>query len=332
MNDMDCLADVFDGLEPFKGFVPKNNTVDAFGCLTNQDLYEYYDGDRDALGGREIETAFPTIEEGEIWFEAVNWLQAAREASGNYVMMTLGACFGAQAIGAYKALQLVNPMPSKLVLVEPEPGNFERLQQSLRENSIDPDAQWLVNNALTASCSPVIFPVGAPGSGAQNCFSTNAVDMRQLVIESVKEQGTAQQTLENVLLNNKTGLQINLVPGHEHPFVGELQFVSAISLREILGPFDYIDYLEADMQQSEITVFPPFIAQLTKKVHRIHIGTHGGEVHAALHQMFVDHGWEIIFSFAPNSKFETAIGNFETNDGVLTVRNRNLKKPSALAA
>ena len=127
-------------------------------------------------------------------------------------------------------------------------------------------------------------------------------------------------------MHNKTGLQIELVPGSEHNFVGELQFVSAISLREILGPFDYIDYLEADMQQSEIVVFPPFIEQLTKKVRRIHIGTHGGDVHQALHDMFELHGWEMIYSFAPNTKFETALCTFETDDGVLTVRNPALAR------
>ena len=326
MNDMDDLANVFEGLTPFKGFVPKNNKADAFGCLKNMDLYYSHITDREEIGGEEVETEFPEIGDGELWFEAVNWLQAAREAKGSYVMMTLGACFGAQAIGAYKAMQMVNPLPTKLVLVEPEPENFVRLTQSLRENGIDPEAHWLVNNALTATCDPVIFPVGAPGSGAQNCFSTNGVDMRKLVIDSVREAGTAQQTLENVLLNNKTGLQINLVPDSEHAFHGELQFVSAISLREILGPFDYIDYLEADMQQSEIVVFPPFIEQLTKKVHRIHIGTHGAEVHDGLLRLFEAYGWEIIFDFAPNSKFETSIGNFETNDGVLTVRNPALAK------
>jgi hypothetical protein len=95
-------------------------------------------------------------------------------------------------------------------------------------------------------------------------------------------------------------------------------------LNEILGPFDTIDYLEADIQQSEILVFPPFIDLLRRKVRRIHIGTHGKDVHSALHDLFADSGWEMIFSYEPNGHFESSLGAFETNDGVLTVRNPDL--------
>jgi hypothetical protein len=42
---------------------------------------------------------FRFIGDGEGWFEAVNWVEAAREARGRYVMITLGACYAAQAVG-----------------------------------------------------------------------------------------------------------------------------------------------------------------------------------------------------------------------------------------
>ena len=51
----------------------------------------------------------PTIEDGEGWFEAVNWIAAAHDARGSYTMVTLGACYGAQAVGSYQALQQLNP-------------------------------------------------------------------------------------------------------------------------------------------------------------------------------------------------------------------------------
>jgi hypothetical protein len=78
--------------------------------------------------------------------------------------------------------------------------------------------------------------------------------------------------------------------------MAEIKLVSAITLRELLRPFERIDYLEADIQQSEIVVFPPFIDLLRKKVRRIHIGTHGKDVHWTLHDLFAENGWEIVFS------------------------------------
>jgi hypothetical protein len=82
--------------------------------------------------------------------------------------------------------------------------------------------------------------------------------------------------------------------------------------------------LESDIQQSEILVFPPFIDLLTRKVRRIHIGTHGKDVHQSLHQLFDQNGWDIVFSYEPNAKFDSPLGKFETNDGVLTVKNPTL--------
>ena len=63
---------------------------------------------------------------------------------------------------------------------------------------------------------------------------------------------------------------------------------------------------------------------MRRKVRRLHIGTHGGDVHAALHRMFAESGWEIVFSYAPDSRHKSALGPFTTGDEVLTVRNPGL--------
>jgi hypothetical protein len=97
-----------------------------------------------------------------------------------------------------------------------------------------------------------------------------------------------------------------------------------VTLKDVLGPFDVVDYVESDIQQSEILVFPPFIDLLKRKVRRIHIGTHGATVHHTLHKLFEKTGWQIIFSYEPNATHSSALGSFETNDGVLTVRNPEL--------
>ena len=128
--------------------------------------------------------------------------------------------------------------------------------------------------------------------------------------------------LRDLVLTGRTGIDKDLVPGQG--FTAEICLLSAITLKELLGPFDHVDYVESDIQQSEILVFPPYIDLLRRKVRRIHIGTHGDDVHRDLRTLFEENGWEIIFSFPPNSTFTTDLGSFSTNDGVLTVRNPNL--------
>ena len=47
------------------------------------------------------------------------YMYVSKSGDDRYVMITLGACYAAQAVGAYRALQMLNPMPCRLVAVEP---------------------------------------------------------------------------------------------------------------------------------------------------------------------------------------------------------------------
>jgi hypothetical protein len=123
-------------------------------------------------------------------------------------------------------------------------------------------------------------------------------------------------------MNNTTGIRKDLIPGHHA--VAEIKLLSCVTLKDLVSPFELVDFLESDIQQSEILVFPPFIDVLRKKVRRILIGTHGRDVHNALHELFARNGWEIVFSYEPNATHKSALGPFVTNDGVLTVTNPDL--------
>jgi hypothetical protein len=326
MNRIEDYAAVFDGIEPFSGTVPTGYMVDFLGILTDARFREMFGVDAKTTGGAHVNTEIPTLGHGagngEDWIERVNWFAAAREARGRFVMITLGACYGAQAVGSIRALQLVNPMPYKVVAVEPVPENYAWTARHLRDNGIDPDEQWLLQTAISDRNAPVLFPVGAPGTGAQNCVSTNEAAMREVYADELIAAGRAEEALRNLLVENTTGITKALVPGHD--FMGEIKFVSAVTLRDLVGPFDVVDYLESDIQQSEIVVFPPYMDLLKRKVRRIHIGTHGKDVHWTLHDMFQQQGWDIVFSYEPNAMHDSALGPFSTNDGMLTVRNTNL--------
>jgi hypothetical protein len=121
------------------------------------------------------------------------------------------------------------------------------------------------------------------------------------------------------LLRNTTGLKKSLLPGEG--FDAEITLLSAITLDDILAPFPRVDYLEVDIQQSEILVIPPFMDLLKRKVRRIHLGTHGKDVHETLSDLFRDDGWRVVFDYEPNSSHTHRLGSFDLNDGVLTVLN-----------
>jgi hypothetical protein len=321
-NDLESRRHIFDDVTPWSGTPPAGYLVDWLGVLTDGDFRKYLGSNRDSYGGTPVQTSRPTIADGEGWFEAVNQFEAAFDARGHYVMVTLGACYGAQAVGSAVALRAVNPMPFKLVAVEPEPVNYQWTQRHFRDNGIDPDEHWLIKAAISDSNSPIFFPVGAPGSGAQNSFSTNEVGAREYYVKSLIESGRQDEALRNLLLRNTTGLTKSLLPGEG--FDAEITLLSAVTLADILAPLPFVDYLEADIQQSEILVFPPFMGLLKRKVRRVHIGTHGKDVHNALSQMFRRDGWDIVFDFEPNSSHSLPSGSFELNDGVLTVLNPDL--------
>jgi len=320
-NDLGAYADVFADIKPWSGKVPRGFLVDFWGTQTRAEYQAMFGVVPDRVGGAEEKTRVPSIADGEGWFEAVNWVAAAREARGRYVMVTLGACYGSQAVGSYRALQALNPLPYKLVAVEPDPENMAWTVQHFRDNGIDPDQQWLVQAALSDTNAPVFFPVGSPGTGAQNCFSTNELGAREAYVRELIARG-ADNALRNLLLHNSTGITKSLVPGRD--FNAEVKLLSAVTLRDILCPFAFVDYLEADIQQSEILVFPPFMELLKKKVRRVHIGTHGRDVHLSLQSLLEKDGWDIVFNYEPNSDHTSALGSFKTNDGVLTARNPHL--------
>jgi FkbM family methyltransferase len=315
-------ANVFDGIKPWDGEVPSGFFVDFLGTLTDARFRVVFGVDPASVGGTYAQTRLPIIEDGEGWFEAANWILAARTARDRYVMVTLGACYGAQAVGSCRALKLLNPMPYKLVAIEPEPENYEWVRRHMMDNDIDPDNQWLIKSAVSARNDPVLFPIGSPGSGAQNCVSTNEDRSRQIYADEIISTGRSAEVVRSLMTRNSTGIIKNLVPGSDFP--AEIQMVSAVTLQDILGPFNIVDYLESDIQQSEILVFPPFMNLVKRKVRRVHIGTHGKEVHNILLQLFERDGWDIVFNFEPNSSFSTPMGNFSTNDGVLTVVNPDL--------
>ena len=174
MNILERYADTFHGIKPWKGYVPKRFIADFLGQLIDIEfhpmLFTDPSFDADTVGGGWQETALPdlgkavTPADAEAWFEAVDWVIAAREARDRYTIISLGANYGAQAVAAQRALQAVNPLSYTLVAVEPVPDNCKWIRRHMRNNGIDPSKQWLVPLAINDRTAPLFFPSAAPAS------------------------------------------------------------------------------------------------------------------------------------------------------------------------
>ena len=159
------------GIEPWSGSAPGGPRVDFLGVRTAHEFLPLTSFPPGEKLDRQETTELPAVTDGEPWFEAVNWVEAARAARGQFTMVTLGANYGAQAVGAYAALRALNPMPCMLVAVEPVPENLDWTRRHMRDNGIDPEQHWLIGSCISDTNAPMLFPVGSPGSGAQNGFA-----------------------------------------------------------------------------------------------------------------------------------------------------------------
>jgi hypothetical protein len=330
-NDLTKYANIFDAIPPLNQAAPDGQTMDFLGIVTAR---EFLQGVAQLPGGRalyqteldEISAAAAPVlggnRNGERWFECVNWITAAQEANARFTMVSLGAFYGHQAAGSERALRLLNPMPYKLVCVEPLAEKMAWVRRHMHSNGIDPAQQWLMEAAIGDSNKPVLFPVGSPTIGGHNCIATNEASARENYLRILLAEGRGEQALSDLLLRNSTGIIRDVTHGRN--FMAEIQYVSCVTLGDVLGPFDFVDYIEADLQQSEIVVFPPWLDLLRQRVRRIHIGTHGADVHATLHRLFAESGWHIAFSYAPDGTYEAPAGSFTVGDGILTVRNPDL--------
>jgi len=231
INNFERYLDIFDGMEPYSEYVDRGFSIDFVGQRTDAKFWTTLDRDPQLVGGCNAQTTLPKLADGEEWFEYFNWVAAAREARGSYVMMTLGSCFGLQVVGSYLTLQALNPLPAMLVAVDGVPENIEMTRQHFRNNGIDPEEHWLVEAALSGDNKPVLFPVGSPGSGAQNCTETNSEAARMAILELARRNGNVEHLAQNLLLRNSTDLTIDLVPNSDCGFTGEIAFVSRPKLK-----------------------------------------------------------------------------------------------------
>lgn len=320
LNDLGPAIDRLAAIEPWKGIPADGAFPNFLGVQTAWEFVEKHAPSNVQLNakgvGHPVATEAPTVSDGEAFFEFASIEAAVSAARDRFIMVELGGGFGARTVDAHAALQRLNPMPSQYVVVEAEPTHFEWVKRHMQANGIDPAEHWLLNAFVSDKSHPLLFMIG---SGLYYNTAVTPQDIEN-VVEQVEQMGASSTVLGNVLRSGRCGVQETYSSdAGDHQF--EFGFVSALTLPDILGPLPHVDLMDVDVQGAETTIFLPALEQLDRKVHRLHIGTHGAPVHELLLELFEKMGWRCVYSYAGRSEHDTDWGHFKTSDGILHVVN-----------
>ncbi len=321
MDTLEETVRAFAGTEPWQGDVPKGCFPNFLGVMTELAFVADYAPSNHLLpvNGRANNTAAPCFDDGEIFFEQAAVHKAVAAARNQFTMIELGGGYAARTVDAHAALQRHNPLPCHFVVVEAEPTHFQWAQQHMRTNGIDPEVHWLINALVGIDNRPRVFMLGEGFYG--NGIAADE-DVKQLVANLQGDISPAQ-VLQNLLLEGRCGVQqpYSVADGIRHFDFG---FVSSMPLRDILQPLECVDLMDVDIQGGEREVLPGAMDAINRKVKRIHLATHGAELHQDMWDLFFEHGWLCETDYAPNSQHQSDWGRFENNDGILDLVNLSL--------
>ena len=316
-KNLACGKGLFADIEPWRGLAPAGHMCNFLGVVRPPGV-----GVDPGVPARAVAPELPTLRWGEGYYEWVTIHRAVTAAATRFTAVSLGAHFGGPLVNAAALLRRLRPgVRFKLVAVEGDPSMCALAAAHFRDNGIDPDDQAIVNAVVAPDNRPVPFTVSDVRTGSNVAFhgQTERRYIADLVVRNKLEVAVAT----GLLLDGTTGLTTRL-PGTE--IACEIAMASAVTVADVLGPLGVVDSLEIDIQSSEAVVLPPAIALLDRKVRRIHLGTHGGDVHVAMRGLFHDHGWEIESDLLPETTYAMPEGSFRTQDGVLGLSNPRLRR------
>ena len=289
---------VFADIPRWHGVVPSGYMVDFLGVKIRRKYGEKMPGV--TFGPQKAMAHEPLLPPfDEEYFEWIDVIEAVKAAKNQFVMVELGAGYGRWLVRAVAALRRLNPMPYKLTAVEPEPTHFEWLKKHLRDNGIDPAEHQLFKAAVNSTGERVRFYVGNPSGWYGQAIATGSTG-------TLKQRVAAwASTVLRRRLSGKDEI-VNIV------------WVKAVTLDQILTKHDRVDLIDLDVQGAELDVLSAAIEPLSRKVKRLHIGTHSAEIEEGLRKLFSSHGWDNVNDYRCQSLQQTPYGEIEFQDGVQT--------------
>jgi len=292
---------VFSRFAIFTGEAQNNFEIDFLGCKIRHEFW--FSSLRTGVPQR----SYPPFDEE--YFEWIDLLESVVQARKTYTMVELGAGFGRWSARAANAIRQHNGLPFHLVPVEAEPTHFAWLSQHLADNGIAPEDHTLIHAAVTDQPGEVLFYVGMPG-----------------LIENAANEWYGQSIIKD---HEKPKIRFTDSKGShlvEHQSGWRSVSVRAIPLSAVLADLDRVDLVDMDVQGEEYKVVAAAIHEITAKVQRLHIGTHGHDIEQELRRLLSAFKWKCSADYPCCTVSSTPWGPISFQDGVQSWINSELRE------
>ncbi len=235
---------------------------------------------------------FPAL--NEELFEWIDLLEAVNSARGRFTMLELGAGFGRWGIrGALAAKQRGIPH-IRARFVEGEPQHVRWIRDALALNGLNDIDASIVEAAASYAGQPIPFVVAMQDHDAGSWYG-----------QSVGPAAGLNPT-ERTYFGHRV---------HELSW-GDAIYVHTVTFEELAAGLDLIDFVDMDLQGAELELIENAADLFSRKVRRVHIGTHGSEIEDKLRWIFQSEGWTPQWDFPLQTRVETEFGPVLFNDGV----------------
>jgi hypothetical protein len=280
---------IFDHFHPYRGPLPPEFYLDYLGAKTRADYGEW----NAPWAMDHYRSPPPPIDEE--YFEWIDVLQAVLDAGDIFTMLELGAGYGRWSVrGALAARQLGKQV--RLGVAEAEPKHQAWLSQHMRDNGVPPQDYRMFSQAVGGTVSEVAFTIGAPPS------DNDLLWFGQAIMPLDFKQNPPVGEYYGMPVYDRSGWRAILVP--------------QIPLSEVLKPYDFIDLADFDLQGAEGEAIAEAVDLLTRKVRRLHIGTHSEAIEQQLRDLLPRHGWILLRDYSLHKTHDTPFGRCDFVDGV----------------
>ena len=95
-----------------------------------------------------------------------------------------------------------------------------------------------------------------------------------------------------------------------------IKVVNSVSLQTLLQDLNIVDFIDLDVQGTELKILSSVPKNMWDKVKLVHIGTHSTQIEKGLRKLFTKLGWNSKFDFAMGKEAQTEYGIISFQDGV----------------
>ena len=268
---------LFEGFPVHSGLTPAGFWSDWLGGRTRADVWAFPAEIRAIYDSERIETV-PFSFSGEHVLDWAPLVLAMRRAGSVATTVALGAGWGRWAVGAAMAAQKLGK-DYRIVAVEAEPSHFSWLQRHIRDNGIDPDRATLINAAAGAKSGRCWFQTGDPAAW----YGQQIVD------------GLTPPSDDTADIPTEAG--------------GVLRNTRLVSLADVAGDLERIDYLHMDVQGAEADILEAGRGLLDARVSLVNIGTHSTTIEARLRALFAELGWMNLYDVSLGEARKVVFGD-----------------------